>query len=146
MKFNRLIPELSVIDFNKSIKFYVNIIGFKTEYSRGYDGEESKFALISMQGSQFMIDEVNIFDPKEDKFVTANLEYPLGRGVNFQIEVESVEPILLRLKENKYPLQMNLTENWYRQNDKLLGNREFMVLDPDGYLLRFAEDLGDRPL
>lgn len=32
----------------------------------------------------------------------------------------------------------------YRQDNKLLGNKEFLVQDPDGYLLRFAEDLGEK--
>jgi len=35
MKFNKLIPELSVSDFKKSIDFYTKIIGFKMEYQRG---------------------------------------------------------------------------------------------------------------
>jgi hypothetical protein len=26
------------------------------------------------------------------------------------------------------------------------GNRQFVVTDPDGYLLRFYEDMGSRPV
>ena len=37
-------------------------------------------------------------------------------------------------------------EHWYRQGQILLGRREFLVMDPDGYLLRFAQSLGERPL
>ena len=37
-----------------------------------------------------------------------------------------------------------MEENWYRQDDKLLGNKEFLVQDPDGYLFRFSEDLGSK--
>jgi len=36
-------------------------------------------------------------------------------------------------------------EHWYRQGQILLGRREFLVMDPDGYLLRFAQSLGERP-
>jgi hypothetical protein len=32
---------------------------------------------------------------------------------------------------------------WYRANDRYLGNRQFLVQDPDGYLRRFFEDLGE---
>ena len=68
----------------------------------------------------------------------------MGNGINFQLEVDSVDRIYLKLKEHKYPIAFDIEENWYRQDDKLLGNREFLVQDPDGYLLRFSEDLGER--
>ena len=29
-------------------------------------------------------------------------------------------------------------------DNKLLGNKEFLIQDPDGYLLRFSEDLGEK--
>ena len=70
MKFNKLIPELSVSDFDKSLKFYIDVLGFKMEYKR----EESKFAMLSFQGSQIMIEEVN------NHWSTGRLEYPFGRG------------------------------------------------------------------
>jgi len=35
-------------------------------------------------------------------------------------------------------------ECWYRSNDLQFGERNFLVPDPDGYLLRFAEDLGTK--
>ena len=35
-------------------------------------------------------------------------------------------------------------ERWYRKNGAEVGNRQFVVADPDGYLLRFFEDLGSR--
>ena len=38
-----------------------------------------------------------------------------------------------------------MEENWYRKDDILLGCKEFLVQDPDGYLLRISEDLGQRP-
>ena len=54
--------------------------------------------------------------------------------------------ILDNLKDNNYPIFVEPKENWYRQDNQLLGNKEFLVQDPDGYLLRFAEDLGTKPL
>ena len=136
MKFNKLIPELSVSNFKMSLEFYTKILGFKIEYKRN----ESKFAFLSFQGSQIMIEQVN------KAWSTGRLEYPFGRGINFQIEVENIEPILNSLKENKYPVFVEPKENWYRQDNKLIGNKEFLIKDPDGYLLRFAEDLETKPL
>ena len=136
MKFNKLIPELGVSNFEKSLEFYTKILGFKIEYKRN----KPKFAFLSFQGSQIMIEQVN------EAWSTGRLEYPFGRGINFQIEVENIEPILNLLKENKYLVFVKPKENWYRQDNKLIGNKEFLIKDPDGYLLRFAEDLGIKPL
>ena len=77
---------------------------------------------------------------------TGELEYPLGRGVNFQIEVPDVDLLLTRLRKNKIELFMELEEKWYRKDDVEVGNRQFLVQDPDGYLLRFFEDMGTREL
>jgi hypothetical protein len=77
---------------------------------------------------------------------TGEFEYPLGRGINFEIEVESIDPILKKLDENVGMLFMDVEEKWYRKNNVEVGNRQFLVQDPDGYLLRFTQDLGERPI
>ena len=136
MKLNKLIPELSVSDFEKSLKFYVETLDFKIDYIR----QESKFAKISFQGNQIMINEIN------DSWNTGELRYPFGRGINFEMEVDKIQPILDNLEKHKYPIFVLPKEDWYRKNDQLLGNKEFLVQDPDGYLLRFAEYLGTKPV
>lgn len=136
MKFNKLIPELSVSDLDKSLRFYIEILGFKMEYQRG----ESKFAFLSLQGSQVMLEELN------KSWKTGKLEYPFGRGINLQIEVTNIAPLINSLKKNNYPIKVEAQENWYRQGKRLLGNREFLVIDPDGYLLRFSQDIGSKQL
>ena len=135
MYFNKIIPELSVTNLKNSLEFY-KTVGFKIEYER----PENKFVFLSMGEIQFMIQEIS----KEDKWTIAPLSYPFGNGINFQLEVENVENIYNLLKENNYKIAYEIEENWYRQDDKLLGNKEFLVQDPDGYLLRFSEDLGER--
>ncbi|GGB63810.1 hypothetical protein GCM10011505_50450 [Tistrella bauzanensis] len=73
-------------------------------------------------------------------------EYPFGRGLNVQIRVSSVELILAALHAANVTLYLPLEEKWYRNGETEAGNRQFVVADPDGYLLRFYEDLGSRPL
>ncbi len=135
MKFNKLIPEMTVSNLNKSIKFYKSA-GFIIEYER----PENRFAFISLGEIQLMLQE----DSDSDKWELAPLSYPYGNGINFQMEVDNVDEIYNRLKENGYKIAFEIEENWYRQDDKLLGNREFLIQDPDGYLLRFSEDLGKK--
>lgn len=136
MKFNKLIPELSVSNFEKSLEFYTKILGFKIEYRRN----ESKFAFLSLGGNQIMIERIN------GAWSTGKLERPFGRGINFQMEVADISTILESLKRNNYPVFVEPQENWYRQNNVLVGNKEFLVKDPDGYLLRFFKDLGNKKL
>ena len=135
MYFNKIIPELSVTNLENSIKFY-KTIGFKIEYER----PENKFVFLSLGEIQFMLQEIT----DNDKWDVAPLTYPFGNGINFQLEVENVDKIYNLLKENKYKIAFEIKENWYRQDDKLLGNKEFLVQDPDGYLIRFSEDLGTK--
>ena len=135
MYFNKTIPEFDVTNLNKTIEFY-KTCGFKIEYDR----PESKFVFMSLDEIQFMFCELKDIN----KWETGKLEYPFGRGINFQLEVDNVDNIYTSLKNAGYPIMIDMDENWYRQDDKLLGNKEFLVQDPDGYLLRFFEDLGSK--
>ena len=133
--FNKNIPELSVSNLENSLIFYTTL-GFKVEYER----PENRFVFLSMGDIQFMLQELS----DNDKWNLAPLTYPFGNGINFQLEVDSVDRIYSKLKEHNYPIAFDIEENWYRQDNKLLGNKEFLVQDPDGYLLRFSEDLGEK--
>ena len=135
MYFNKTIPELDVTNLDNTIKFY-KICGFKIEYER----EESRFVFMSLGEIQFMFCELK----DENKWETGKLEYPFGRGINFQLEVDNVGIIYNSLKDSGYKIMIEMSENWYIQDNKLLGNKEFLVQDPDCYLLRFCEDLGSK--
>ena len=54
MYWNKIIPELSVTNLENSLKFY-KTIGFKVEYDR----PENKFAFISLDEIQFMLQEIS---------------------------------------------------------------------------------------
>jgi len=74
------------------------------------------------------------------------LAKPFGRGLNLQIAASSIQPILERLAAANWPLFIQPAERWYRTGCVESGQRQFLVQDPDGYLLRFAEGLGERPV
>jgi len=77
---------------------------------------------------------------------TAELTHPLGRGINFQIEVDNVDVLIEKISKNGIKLFMEREEKWYRVDNKLEGNKQFLVQDPDGYLLRFFQDLGSKSI
>ncbi len=138
MRFNNILPELYVIDFEKSLYFYVDILGFKIEYERG----KPRFSFLSYQGSQLMIQQ----EDEDEEWHNGKPEYPYGRGINFQIETDSIQKIVNSLKKHNYPLKGRIKNNWYKVKDTLHGCREILVMDPSGYLLRFSQGIGKKPI
>ena len=137
LEFSKSIPELSVTNLEKSVSFY-QTAGFKINYER----PENKFAFISLNDIQFMLQEIS----DTDKWDVAPLSYPFGNGINFQLEVENLDKIYNNFINSNYKIAFEIEENWYRQDNRLLGNKEFLIQDPDGYLLRFSEDLGEKEI
>jgi catechol 2,3-dioxygenase-like lactoylglutathione lyase family enzyme len=123
-----------VSDRAASLDFYVRILGFAVRYDRPAE----RFSYLDFGGAELMIEQ------ETDFWATALRERPYGRGVNLQIEVESIAPILERLQRAGVTLFRPVEDAWYRAGDRYTGNRQFLVQDPDGYLLRFFEDLGER--
>jgi lactoylglutathione lyase len=135
-RFNPLIPELAVADLTRSRHFYVEVLGFEVAYERPAD----QFVFLTYQGSQLMIQQ------DAGVWQTAPMTHPRGRGINLEIGTAEPARLLASLVTHNIPLFRPIMENWYRTDTTLTGNREFLVQDPDGYLLRFAEDMGHRPL
>lgn len=131
MKFNRLIPELTVQDIEKTRKFYLDVLGFQLEYER----KEDKFLFLSFEGSQFMFEQMH-----QEGWNVAQMEYPFGRGVNFSIETDHIEEIYQQLVCNQYPIFRPMMISKYESNGEYLEQKEFLVQDPDGYLLRFTRE------
>lgn len=84
MNFNRLIPELSVSNFESSLAFYTEVLPFVVNFQR----PEHRFAFLSLQGSQIMIEQQN------GHWDTASLEYPYGRGINLAIQVDDMQFVI----------------------------------------------------
>lgn len=137
MKWNQMIPEFDVFNLKESLHFYIDLIGFNVVYER----TEDKFAFIEFENVQIMLQEIN---KSENKWETAKLEYPLGRGINFQIDVINIDKIYNRLKASKYKIFVDIEEHWYRKDNILIGCKEFLVQDPNGYVLRFSKDLEEK--
>ena len=135
----RLIPELEVEDLDRSLAFYTGIIGWTVAYTR----PEERFAFLELEGANLMLEEAA--GPGR-RFHGAPLEHPFGRGVNFQIQVGDVDAVYARVLAAQSRVVLAMEERWYRRRDHEVGNRQFVVEDPDGYRLRFFTDLGKRPL
>ena len=128
MKYNDLIPELVVSNINISRDFYVNMLGFKVEYER----EEDKFIFLSLGNIQLMLEEGS-----EDEL--SQMEYPIGKGINFTFGVDNVDELYSKFKIKKNLLKRDIEIREFRVNDEIIYTKEFSILDPDGYFIRISE-------
>jgi len=133
----RLVPELLVADIGESLRFWRDVCGFTVVFDRLYEG----FAYLDLGGAQIMLEERG----RNRNWVVGPLENPFGRGVNFQISVSTIEPIVARLAHANWPLFMEPEQKWYRTGGVETGVHQFLVQDPDGYLIRFSARIGERP-
>ncbi|WP_099143220.1 bleomycin resistance protein [Xenorhabdus kozodoii] len=125
-----MVPELTVTDFSASINFYQKILGFEVLIQR----KNPDFAYLGLGEAQLMLEAFH-----DDGWNTGELNKPLGRGINFQIEVDDITPILANVEMNGIELYRPLKDNYYCIGDSKVCQREFLVQDPDGYLLRFSQ-------
>jgi catechol 2,3-dioxygenase-like lactoylglutathione lyase family enzyme len=132
--FADLVPEVSVSDIQASLSFWRDLLGFEIAYDR----PDARFAYLAKGRLQVMLCELN------GRWETAEMQRPFGRGINFQMVVDCIDPMLKALGDAQWPLYEQPNEAWYRVGDLELGQREFLVQDPDGYLMRFVERLGTR--
>lgn len=137
MKSIGLVPELYCSNIEKTLAFYIDILDFKVLYQR----PEEKFVYLQKGNAEMMFEEIGL----GRNWITEILEYPYGRGINFQIEVENIDGLYNNIDTNKITPFLPIEEKWYQKDKFLLGNRQFIVKDPDGYLLRFYQDLGEKP-
>ena len=124
--FTKLTPNLLVASIDRSLAFYVDILGF----ARGMTvPDQSPFAFAAVTGGPLEI----FFNDAAG----AMKEYPgfagkpIGATGTLFIEVEGVNALHDRLKTSVKVVKPIET--------KFYGMREFAIEDPDGYVITFAE-------
>jgi catechol 2,3-dioxygenase-like lactoylglutathione lyase family enzyme len=132
-----IVPELDVADLSRSVNFYVDALGFSVRFER----PEERFAYLTRGPVHLMLEQA---DGPGRRYRMAPLEYPFGRGMNLQIQVPDVDRLHAQALRAGATIDIPLEERWYRQGGEEAGNRQFVVIDLDGYLLRFFTSLGRR--
>ena len=124
--FKKLTPNLIVASVERSLAFYVDVLGFE----RGLTvPDESPFVFASVTSGA-----IEIFF---NDAAAAVKEYPgfdgkpIGATGTLFIEVEGVDALHDRLKP-RVPIVMPIVTQFY-------GMREFAFEDPDGYVITLAE-------
>ena len=128
-----LVPELLVTDLTTSLHFWVTLCGFQVLYDRPHEG----FAYLRSGTAHLMLEQVGA----GRNWIPGALERPLGRGINFQITVPAISVLVDTLAGADWPLFMAPETKWYDTGEIQAGVAQFLVQDPDGYLVRFSSRL-----
>jgi len=130
--FTKLTPNLLVANVERSLAFYVDVLGF----ARGLTvPDQSPFVFASVTGGS-----VEIFFNDHAAAAKDNPAFAAvpvgGKQHSMFIEVEGVDALHDRVKP-RATIVMPLVTQWY-------GMREFAIEDPDGYMIIFAERVPQR--
>jgi catechol 2,3-dioxygenase-like lactoylglutathione lyase family enzyme len=133
--FSAMAIELIISNYERSLAFWTGPMGFTVCYTR----PAMKFAYLERpDGAQMM------FYERDGDWETGLLEAPFGRGTIIQIDVSNVNEIHAAMLAANIPRYVELREKWRDWGDRLGGQREFLVQDPDGYLVMVKQRIGER--
>ena len=134
-KWAPLMAEMMVADFPRSFAFWTGPMGFAVAFDR----PAQKFACLTRpEGAQIMIYE------RDGDWETGAMEPPFGRGAVIQVYVADVLALHGAFVALNWPFYVPLRDKWRDWGDRLGGQREFLVQDPDGYLVMVAQRIGER--
>jgi uncharacterized glyoxalase superfamily protein PhnB len=124
--FKKLTPNLIVANVERSLSFYVDVLGFE----RGMTVPEQSpfvFASVTSGGVEIFFNDA----AAAIKEYTGFAGKPIGATGTMFIEVEGMDALHERLA-SRVKIVMPIVTQWY-------GSREFAFEDPDGYVITFAE-------
>ena len=134
-RWNSVVAEMMVRDYPTSLAWWTGPMGFALVFER----PAQKLAFVQHpDGAQVMIYE------RDGDWEVGPMEPPFGRGAVIQVFVTDVAAVHARFAGQ--PLYVDLRDKWRDWGDRLGGQREFLVQDPDGYLIMVAQHIGTRPL
>jgi catechol 2,3-dioxygenase-like lactoylglutathione lyase family enzyme len=135
--FSALAIELIVTDYARSLAFWTGPIGFTVCYTR----PAQKFVYLEHpDGAQLM------FYERDGFWETGSFEAPLGRGAILQIGVHNIDAAYAAVLAANVPVYVALRERWRHWGDREGLQREFLVQDPDGYLVMVNQKISTRTL
>ncbi len=127
MKIKQIIPELLVEDLPKTLRFYNEILGFKSEII--FPSKNPIFAQVTRDGISIMLYARCDFQKEIPKLKTVKM----GGSVLLYIKAEKIADFFKQIKKNVTVIQ---------QLHKTDYNRlEFTIEDCNGYLIAFSEEV-----
>ncbi len=132
-----LMAEMMVTDYPRSLSFWTGPLGFAVAFER----QAQKLAcLVHPDGAQVMIYQ------RDGDWETGPMDVPYGRGAVIQVYVRDADAMADAIRAARVQFYVAPREKWRDWGDRLGGQREFLVQDPDGYLVMVAQRIGERAL
>ncbi|PLL10854.1 VOC family protein [Tabrizicola sp. TH137] len=129
--------EMMVTDYPASLAFWTGPMGFALAFERP---AQKLACLAHPDGAQVMIYQ------RDGDWETGPMEQPFGRGLVVQVYVTDAAAAAEAMRVAGIAFYVEPREKWRDWGDRMGGQREFLVQDPDGYLVMVAERIGERPL
>jgi uncharacterized glyoxalase superfamily protein PhnB len=125
----KLTPNLIVSDVSRSLEWYRDVLGFTllVTVPDVAEGPPYVFAMMKSGNVEIML---NAPEPAIAEY-PAFKDRPIGGTLTFFIDVADINAAHAKLKD-RVKIVMPLEKKWY-------GVTEFAFLDPDGYIITFAE-------
>ncbi len=117
----KVAPEFFVRDVAAAVRFYVDKLGFVALR------QEADFAVVAVGEAHVLLAHESIAPDSAQLAATAR-----GAGVNIRIMVDDVDAVHQRAKANGVRIVHDIGDRYY-------GLRDFILADPDGFMLRFAQ-------
>jgi uncharacterized glyoxalase superfamily protein PhnB len=119
MPFQKVTPNLLVNDVAASLRFYEQTLGLQRRVTVP---EREPYTFVSLVAGS-----IEIFLNQDE----ARTPHKAG-GMSLYVELEGLDRLLDRVQQHGARIEVPLNETFY-------GMREFAILDPDGYMIIFAE-------
>jgi uncharacterized glyoxalase superfamily protein PhnB len=119
MAFRKATPNLMVHDVSSSLRFYEQTLGLQRRMTVP---DREPYAFVSLISGQ-----IEIFLNQDQSGAK-----PVPGGMSLYLELDGLDQLLGRVQQQGVKIEIPLAETFY-------GMREFAVLDPDGYMIIFAE-------
>ncbi len=129
--------EMMVTDYASCFEFWTEVLGFDLAFARS---AQKLSCLQRPEGAQVMIYQ------RDGDWAVGPLQHPFGRGMAVQNYVDDVAALEAKVAAAGVPFYEAPREIWRDWGDRMGGQREFLLQDPDGYLVMIAQRIGERPL
>ncbi|HTR17941.1 MAG TPA: VOC family protein [Acetobacteraceae bacterium] len=129
-----LVAELRCADLGRSLRFYTDVLGF----DRRVAAPEHGFAELGWAGAILRLTT----EAAGGAAGEAGLEYPFGRGVTLIFPTDDAEALCAGAAAYGARLHRPLETRTPLAAGAPARSLAFELMDPDGYVLRFVQDLG----
>ncbi|HKW74504.1 MAG TPA: VOC family protein [Terriglobales bacterium] len=128
MNFNKITPNLVVADIEASLRFYRDVLGFTVSQTVP-DKAPFIFAWMKRDDAELFLNQQQKPQPGQPDPLAGR---QLGGTLSMYMPLKGISDLLKKVEQHGIKIAIPLHMEFY-------GMTEFAVLDPDGYLIIFAE-------